>query len=87
MLTYYNPCVKIVFPENTFNASSGKRLFYKTPFLRTLLYVRKRALMNAGVNLKGGGGGRMGVWAKHIHLREQYFQRYQVFLHAHFKII
>ena len=46
MLTYYNPCIKIVFSKRKFNARSGKRMFYKTPVLHAVLDVRKRALMN-----------------------------------------
>ena len=41
MLTHYNPCIKIVFLENTFNARSVKRMFYKMPVLGTLLDIRK----------------------------------------------
>ena len=38
MLTYYSPCIKIVFSKRTFNAHFGKRMLYKTP---VLLDVRK----------------------------------------------
>ena len=42
MLTYYNPCIKIVFfSKRTFNACSSKCMFYKTPVLRTFLDIRK----------------------------------------------
>ena len=40
MLTYYNPCIKWFLSKRTFNARSGKRMFYKMHVLRTLLDVR-----------------------------------------------
>ena len=46
MLTYYNRCIKIFFMKHTFNARPGKRIFYKTPVLRTLFDVRIYELMN-----------------------------------------
>ena len=41
MLTYNNPCIKIVFSKHMFYACSVKRMFYKTPVLHTLLVIRK----------------------------------------------
>ena len=38
--------LKWVFSKRMFTARSGERMFYKTPVLRTLLDVRKHALMN-----------------------------------------
>ena len=52
MLTYYNPCIKIVFLERTFNARSGKRMFYKTPVLRTLLDVRNTCVNERTLNMR-----------------------------------
>ena len=51
MLTYYIPCIKIVFLKHTLNARSGKRMFYKTPILRTLLHVRKTCINERTFNM------------------------------------
>ena len=51
MLTYYNPCIKIIFSKRTFNARSGKRLFNKTHVLRTLLDVRKACVIESTLNV------------------------------------
>ena len=52
MLTYYDPCIKIVFFKHTFNARPGKRMFYKTPVLRTLLDVRKKYVKERTLNMR-----------------------------------
>ena len=53
MLTYYNPCIKIdFFSKRTFNARSGKRMFYKTPILRTLVDVRKTCVNERTLNMR-----------------------------------
>ena len=45
ILTNYNPCIELVFLETyTLNTRSGKRLFYKTPVLHTLLDVHKTSV-------------------------------------------
>ena len=35
-----------------FNACSGKRMFYKTPILRTLLHVRKTSVNERTLNMR-----------------------------------
>ena len=53
MLTYYNPCIKIVFfSKRMFKARSGKRMFYETPVLRTLLDVRKTCANERTLNIR-----------------------------------
>ena len=47
MLTYYNPCIKIVFPY-----SSGIRMFCKTPVLHTLLDVHKTCDNERSINMR-----------------------------------
>ena len=50
MLTYYNPCIKIVFSKRTFSEHSGKRMFYKMHVLRMLLDVRKMCVNERTLN-------------------------------------
>ena len=53
IVTNYNPCIKLVFLETyTFNARSGKRIFYKTPVLRTLLHVHKTCVNGRMLNIR-----------------------------------
>ena len=52
MLTYYNPCIKIVFLERTSKARSGKCMFYKMPIIRTLLDVRKTCINARTLNMR-----------------------------------
>ena len=40
------------FSKRTFNARSGKRMFYKTPVLRTLLDVRKTCVKERTLNMR-----------------------------------
>ena len=41
-----------LFSKHTLNARSGKRMFYKTPVLRTLLYVRKSCVNERTLNMR-----------------------------------
>ena len=44
--------IKYFFSKRTFNACSGKRMFYKTPVLRTLLDVRKTCANDRMLNMR-----------------------------------
>ena len=52
MLTYNNQCIKQFFSKLTFNARSGKRMFYKTPVLHMLLDVRKTCVNKRTSNMR-----------------------------------
>ena len=52
MITNYNLGIKIVFSKRTFNARSGKRMFYKTPVLRMLLDVCKTCVNERTFNMR-----------------------------------
>ena len=52
MLTNYNPRIEIVFSsKRTFNARSGKRMFYKLHVSYTLLDVRKTCVNERTLNM------------------------------------